>query len=568
MPGVISHAFLINRSPCLQHLSLEILQRTRREVAPSIAKASVSISRALVNLGIVSHPIQYARMGPTPRAGINDTVPAEWLAWTRRWLSTSPLSKKTRECKFVFISKIGRWLAASHPTVTNPTQWTRETAAECVAAISQMNVGEWVHPQNNYIPSQILGKPLAPNSKAGQLSAIRTFFIDCQEWGWIPIRFDPRRSLALPKNLVALQTRNPRVIADDVWAKLINAGLNLTEEDLPVCTYRAGTKLYPKASWYPIELVRAVTITWLFTGLRSDEIYRLRTGCVRWQKEFDTADRPSVCLLDVPVNKTNTAFTKPVDRLVGEAIENWQKMRPPTAAQLDRKNGELVDFLFMYRSKRVGKSYLNKTVIPILCQKAGVARSDARGPITSHRARSTIATQLYNAREPMSIFELQEWLGHREVSSTQYYAKITPLKLTQAYKKAGYFERNLRTIEVLIDQEVIKSGAAARGEPWKFYDLGHGYCTYDFFDQYPHRMACAKCSFYRPKGSSQAQLLEGSANLQRMLQAIPLTDDERAAVEEGVEAMERLSEKLRGVPTPADSKPTDSSSAVTNIKDP
>jgi hypothetical protein len=26
----------------------------------------------------------------------------------------------------------------------------------------------------------------------------------------------------------------------------------------------------------------------------------------------------AVCLLDVPVNKTGTAFTKPVDRLVGE----------------------------------------------------------------------------------------------------------------------------------------------------------------------------------------------------------------------------------------------------------
>jgi hypothetical protein len=24
---------------------------------------------------------------------------------------------------------------------------------------------------------------------------------------------------------------------------------------------------------------------------------------------------------------------------------------------------------------------------------------------------------------------------------------------------------------------------AAGTEPWKFYDLCHGYCTYDFFDQ-------------------------------------------------------------------------------------
>jgi len=42
----------------------------------------------------------------------------------------------------------------------------------------------------------------------------------------------------------------------------------------------------------------------------------------------------------------------------------------------------------------------------------------------------------------------------------------------------------LRAIEVLIDQEAVRNGRAA-AEPWKFYDLGHGYCTYDFFEQCP-----------------------------------------------------------------------------------
>ncbi|WP_258906791.1 hypothetical protein [Actinokineospora sp. UTMC 2448] len=37
-------------------------------------------------------------------------------------------------------------------------------------------------------------------------------------------------------------------------------------------------------------------------------------------------------------------------------------------------------------------------------------------------------------------------------------------------------------IQVLIDREVILSGAATGGEqPWKYYDLGDGYCAYDFF---------------------------------------------------------------------------------------
>ena len=57
---------------------------------------------------------------------------------------------------------------------------------------------------------------------------------------------------------------------------------------------------------------------------------------------------------------------------------------------------------------------------------------------------------------------------------------------------------------------------------------GLPYCTYDFFDQCPHRMACAKCAFYRPKGSSRAQMLEAKANLLWLTQEVPLTDDERS----------------------------------------
>jgi len=131
----------------------------------------------------------------------------------------------------------------------------------------------------------------------------------------------------------------------------------------------------------------------------------------------------------------------------------------------------------------------------------------------------------------------------------------SPTKLARAYQEAGYFARNVRSIEVLVDQEAIRSGAAAAGEPWKFFDLGHGYCTYDFFDQCPHRMACAKCAYYQPKDSARAQILEGRVNLQRMLQEIPLGEDERAAVEEGIGAFAALQARLQDLPTPAGPTP-------------
>jgi hypothetical protein len=183
----------------------------------------------------------------------------------------------------------------------------------------------------------------------------------------------------------------------------------------------------------------------------------------------------------------------PLTPLAGPAIEAWQAARPEQPKMLDRKTGEHVDFLFAFRARHVAKHYINNAIIPMLCRKAGVPDADVRGNITSHRARSTIASQLYNAKEPMTLFELQAWLGHRELSSTQHYAKITPNTLTSAYQDAGYFERNIRTIEVLIDRDAVASAAAASGQPWQYYDLGHGFCSYTFFEQCPHRMACAKC---------------------------------------------------------------------------
>jgi hypothetical protein len=47
-----------------------------------------------------------------------------------------------------------------------------------------------------------------------------------------------------------------------------------------------------------------------------------------------------------------------------------------------------------------------------------------------------------------------------------------PLKIAKSYADAGYFARILQAIEVLVDQDVVRSGRAGT-EPWKFYDLGH-----------------------------------------------------------------------------------------------
>ena len=550
LPMVACQMLLLNRSPHLEDLSTELFERARRERLLPAARGNTlhAMQRAVAELGFCDPP---QRLTGSHSARASGGPPA-WEAQVERWHGTSTLTPRVRDSVRATLLKAGRWLEAEQPQASDPASWTRQTCAAWVAAVDRMNVGDYV--QRTAGLKDQLGKPLEAATKAGHLAALRTFFRDLQEWEQVPRRFDPARALAVPRSIAALLGPDPRVIADDIWAKLMWAGLNLTADDLPQA--QAG-------DFYPLEMVRAVTLAWLFSGQRSDEIARLRVGCIRWQHDGTaiTGDsdqvlaRDAVCLLDIPTHKTGTAFTKPVDPVLGQALDAWQAVRPAQPKFTDRRTGERVDLLFAYRARKISTGYINKTIIPVLCRKAGVPDADVRGNITSHRARSTIATQLYNAKEPMTLFELQAWLGHRSPQSTQYYAKISPATLTRAYDDAGYFARNVRTIEVLVDRDAVTSGAVAAGEPWQHYDLGHGYCTYTFFEQCQHRMACAKCDFYTPKDSSKAQLLEARANLQKMRVMIPLTDDEQAAVDDGDAALSRLLERLADTPTPTGPTP-------------
>jgi integrase len=547
LPLVACQVFLLARSPHIEDLGTELFERMRAEKLLPAAQGNTlyALQRAVAALGFCEPPA--SRTGGHSRMA--DGGPAAWQQWVDRWHATSTLTPRVRGGIRSNLLKVGRWAEAEYPEAADPAAWSRKTCAAWVAAVDRMNVGD--HVQRTI--GLELGKPLQAATKAQMISATRRFFLDTQEWEWLPRRFDPYRVLATPRSVATLLGPNPRVIADEVWAKLLWAGLNLAEDDLPPS--HAGF-------FYPIELVRAVTLTWLFSGQRSDEIARLRLGCIRWQHDGHpipgNADVPAadaVCLLDVPTHKTGTAFSKPVDPILGQAIDTWQALRPDQPRLLDRRTGEMIDPLFAIRARRISVAYINNTVIPMLCRKAGVPAADVRGNITSHRARSTIASQLYNAKEPMTLCELQAWLGHRSPQSTAFYAKISPKTLSRAYDDAGYFARNVRTIEVLVDRDAVATGAAAAGEPWQYYDLGHGYCTYTFFEQCQHRMACAKCDFYTPKDSSKRQLLEAKENLQKMLANIPLSEDERAAVDDGQAALDQLLQRLTDVPTPAGPTP-------------
>lgn len=563
--AVICEAFLSNRSPYLKDLTTESLDIARnRIVGKKHQQSFMALSVAFERLGVIDQPLQprNSEQRHLGSGGAMDEVAPEWSEICERWFNTSTLAAETRTSYFYTLLAVGRWLAKNHPEISHPKQWTRSLAAEYIGAVDRMVVGQYSAPSKQ----KDIGKPLTPHSKSNYYAVMRTFFRNCQEWEWIPEHFHAQTAFETPRSVRALLQPQAKQIDDATWAKLLTAGLRLTEEDV-----ESDKTVGDRAHWYPIEMVRALAVVWLFCALRKDDIRNLRTGCIRWlqpeevrpmeveeEEALTLNSEGKICLLDIPPGKNGRALTKAVDAIVGQAIQAWESVRPSQAPLQDKRTGEQVHYLFAYRSHRLGDPYLNRSLIPFLCEKAGVPKEDVCGKITSHRARHTILTQL---SESMTIPQLQSWSGHQSVDSLKHYIKSTVTKQAAAYQKTDYFKRNQRMFDVLIDQEAITTGAAARGEPWKYHTLSDGYCVYEFFQHCPHRMACPQCSFYRPDSVVLQKLKQNKANLQKMLIEIELTTDEQAAVEEGIQAFENLCQHLSDVPTPAGLTPKQLGSA-------
>jgi len=385
------------------------------------------------------------------------------------------------------------------------------------------------------------GQPAKPRTKTNYYAALRTFFVDLLDEPFnLPRRFDPLKAFRVPTPIVRAIGPDPRVIDVRWWAMIVNAAEHLEERDVP--RGRGGAR-------YPLALVRAIAMVWCYTALRADEIRRLRVDCIAWQHEDVTVPetgealpKDAVCLLTVPINKTSASFVKAVKPIVGTAIQAWKNRRPLDQPPLvDRKTGALVPFLFEYKGQLIGETYLNKVLIPLLCDKAGLPRADERGAITSHRARSTIASALFNAPEGMTIWELMQWLGHTNPSSTQQYARVNPTKVAVAYECA---ERTSRLVDVLIDRQADAAGQV------NVYDVlgDHGLCSNAEWYACLYRMACIKCPFFIPH--DQATVIKSRETVETFMKKVGLTPDELAAVEDDYSKMTETLERTTGVPPP------------------
>jgi integrase len=547
LTSALAEVFIVNRSPDLEDVTFAFLTDLGAQTRGHLRHSLGRISRALEHLGLIdgSLPRSHKLKDITERINSDGMAP-EWAEWCIRWYRNSTLSLKTKATYLHMLFRTGRWLTQEHPEVTTPHQWTTRLAAEYVASLEHTKVGDFVDAEHvkTLMPGRF-GQPLSPRSKDHQLAVMRAFFKDLQdEPHLIPHRFDPVRAFRTPHTIKNQIGPSPRDLGSLLWARLVHAALELREEDLP----RIGGK-ESGGLRYPLAMVRAIAVVWVYTGLRCDEIVRLPTNCIRWQQEDVTVaetgeilPRDAVCFLTVPVNKTTTVFLKPVNPVVGKRINEWEQVRAAhQPLQSDRKTGAQTEYLFSHRGSKIGTGYLNRSLIPTLCARAGIPPTDERGAITSHRARATIATLLYNAPEGLSIWELMQWLGHKDPKSTQHYTRVKPTKLAAAYSKA---DRNSRLVEVLVDTK-----ADVNGEVKVYYVLGdHGLCGNPDWATCLYRMACIKCPFFVPK--DQAQLVEACKTVKRFMEVVELTDEELAAVQDDYDKLETAVERTRHLSAP------------------
>ena len=528
-------------SPRLEDITIEQVDEAyvQGNLPASTRRTVYRVSRALEIAGITVRP---AHIPNQIHAIVREGVAPEWAAWCRRWLEASSRRPKARRGLYSYLMRMGLWLAEHHPEVTTPEQWSSETCLAFLAMASEAVTGQYT-----FVEVKQPGKPLAARSKSALIHAVRTFFRDLHAWGWIEPRFAPHVALGLPPALKQQIGPAPRDIEEKTWLKLVWASLNFGEEDLP-CGGAASRPMYPYA------FVRALAVLWTHAGLRAGELSRLRCDCIRAQTD-ELVDQQtgrrfaagSICYLEVPHSKTSPPFSKPVAAVVQEVVEAWLAERPAQPKRLDKKTGHLVDYLLSYKGRQVSTVYINKAVIPMLCRKAGVPEADAKGRITSHRGRSSAVTMLANARSGLSLMELMKWCGHNNPTSTLHYVRLRPNRLARAYARA---DETSYLIEVLIDQQAVLDGSAAAGAPWKYYDLGDSYCTHAFWSTCPHRLACAGCAFNVPKVSAKGQALAAKAFLERYLERVPLTDEERLAVNGDLAKFDEMLSKLERVAAP------------------
>ncbi len=565
----LSMLFILQRTPYLETISAELLDAGIEE-SGSLFPVYQRIAVALEELGIL--PPRLRKVPTLPKSFDSSGMAHEWYEFCMAWYKHAvDLSSKQRDAYVRRILIIGRWLHQHFPEVRTPEQWTEDLALRLRSDLCSWVGGQYASDTGKKLlkAKEKSGAPLQAMGIASYLTALRRYFTDLSRRPYavgnaparrIRLDFTPNEALATPKPIRrAVDSATPRDVDLRVWARLTIAAATLSPDDLP-----QGTQ-------YPLSFYRALGLVWVTSARRPNEIERLRLDCVRedWDPEMLDEDNhpverivasvadsqeaeegageevPRIYYLHIPAGKTKGPFWIWIPDYVAEAINEWKGDRPRNQQKiLDWKDQEYVEYLFCYKDSQVGSPFINQSLIPTLCAKAGVDVRDAKGRITGHRGRSTRLTLLRN--NGVGLDDLAEYAGHADTRTIRRYAAQNPIHLHRIIKDADDLSR------VIVG--VVDVQAATKGLPALRWFIGYDgdgqpmYCANQVYHTCPHRLDCVKCGMFI--GGEKARLLHEGENTLPIESKVPMTPVEKCEVDGDEAGAETCRAALQEIPAP------------------
>jgi hypothetical protein len=217
-----------------------------------------AVIRALHAIGRFSHalPASFNVKVTKPRA-----PKSSWEPFITFWLENQTRSEQ-RPAKHTAsqLRTIGRWFERNadktKKLIATPVDLDAAALKAYARAVHVAVIGTFgVYTKNK----GSVGDALRASSKISLLKGLRVLIEDLVDFEKLP-----ESALLLLRHLLPAKTlqnqvrRDPRVLPDPVFAKLLDAAASLTPQDMP-------------QTFYPGELSLAVAFTWLFAALRSDE---------------------------------------------------------------------------------------------------------------------------------------------------------------------------------------------------------------------------------------------------------------------------------------------------------
>lgn len=315
--------------------------------------------------------------------------------------------------------------------------------------------------------------------------------------------------------------------------------------------------------YWPFTAIQAMALLWVSTARRPNELLRLRFHCVRQEWEPDMRDDDGdplppgeeivgqangqkVSYLHIPSSKYGGPAWIWIPQYTADAIARWQAERGQERSPLfDHNDREFADLLFVHRGKRMGVTFLNRRLIPLLCQKANVDPFDAEGAYTAHRGRSARISMLHACG--LELEDLAAYAIHKDTSTIKKYARRHPIHL---HRKVAQADTLSTVIEGLYDP-----AAVLHGEPAVRWFLGYDadgtpqFCGLPAHHTCPHRMDCPRCGLFI--GGEKARLVQDDPDLLKVTAEIPMTPVQQLLTQGQVAAAERALEELQSLPPPS-----------------